>query len=368
MAITINSNFSVGAALPIDDRLVLTKQQMIDINENVMPEVYFAVCSDDGNMYLFNKANEVSAETGKFALFEAGASTQTATMPAASAEMSGSVLQYIGETTDEFTRGYFYSCDYDAETDTYSWSAIDTQVDEVGEGGALEADITPNVTLGGIESGTTLTAGMSVTDILTQLLVKYIGPEAMMTINPSTTLYKLGDSIDNLVITANATKNSEDITAVTFYNGDTVLETVTEGVAEGGSFTHTLAESITSTTTLKVEVTDGTESDTVSATITFINPYYSGVADTNTITDTTGLNEALEKKGNKTISYTASNQYLVFMYPTSYGELTSVLDGNGFENIDSFTQSTLDVSGVSYNVYISNTPITCTNFKYTFKL
>ena len=36
MALAINDGFSVGAGVPIEERLYLTKQQMININENIM--------------------------------------------------------------------------------------------------------------------------------------------------------------------------------------------------------------------------------------------------------------------------------------------------------------------------------------------
>lgn len=66
MSININSGFALGAATPIDDRLVLTKEQMLNIDENVYPSVYLCVCADDGLMYTFNKDNESNDITGKF--------------------------------------------------------------------------------------------------------------------------------------------------------------------------------------------------------------------------------------------------------------------------------------------------------------
>lgn len=75
MAININSNFKVGSPEPLDTRTVLTKAEMISINESAMPSVYYAVCSEDGALYLYNKSNEKTAETGKFRKIE-GANIQ----------------------------------------------------------------------------------------------------------------------------------------------------------------------------------------------------------------------------------------------------------------------------------------------------
>ena len=46
---------------------------------------------------------------------------QYSTMPVASNEYLGKIFQYIGNTTAEFKQGYFYRCEYDTESTTYSW-------------------------------------------------------------------------------------------------------------------------------------------------------------------------------------------------------------------------------------------------------
>ena len=70
MSLATASGFQVGSTEPIDTRLVLTKQQMKSVDENVMPDVYFANCIDDGLIYSFNKNNTVDEETGKFRKIE----------------------------------------------------------------------------------------------------------------------------------------------------------------------------------------------------------------------------------------------------------------------------------------------------------
>lgn len=66
MGININSNFSVGAPVPIDSRLVLGYDDMLSMNDNIMPEVYLTVCRDDGELYMYNKNNTPNTVTGKF--------------------------------------------------------------------------------------------------------------------------------------------------------------------------------------------------------------------------------------------------------------------------------------------------------------
>ena len=66
MAISLGTGFSIGSKDLIYDKFVLTKDEMLNINENTYPDQFFALCSDDDCMYTFNINNPVNAETGKF--------------------------------------------------------------------------------------------------------------------------------------------------------------------------------------------------------------------------------------------------------------------------------------------------------------
>ena len=69
MSIRINSNFEMGAPLPIDTRFNLTYTEMANINDNIMPPVYISMCLDDGYIYIYNKNNAIQEKTGKFIKF-----------------------------------------------------------------------------------------------------------------------------------------------------------------------------------------------------------------------------------------------------------------------------------------------------------
>ena len=66
MAISLGTGFKIGSKDLIYDKFVLTKDEMLNINENTYPDQFFALCSDDDCMYTFNISNPVNAETGKF--------------------------------------------------------------------------------------------------------------------------------------------------------------------------------------------------------------------------------------------------------------------------------------------------------------
>lgn len=52
---------------------------------------------------------------------------------------------------------------------------------------------------------------------------------------------------------------------------------------------------------------------------------------------------------------------LCFAYPASFGLLTSIKDGNGYEVIESYTRQTVDVDGVSYQCYVLTVPVSADN-------
>ena len=91
MPINVNSSFKVQAPAPIDTRLTLTKAQMLTTNDNLMPSVYFALCTDDNAFYLYSKANTVDEYTGKFRyMFDQGG-------PAGGGVSEKRVLELISE-------------------------------------------------------------------------------------------------------------------------------------------------------------------------------------------------------------------------------------------------------------------------------
>lgn len=125
MAITIIDGFLLNASSPLDYRQVLTKQQMLSAEDYGMPDVYFAICKDDGKFYLYNKSNISNSDTGKFVACNMKDSyTKTevddllktinhrvTSFPTPSADEEGKLYQYIGVTDNKYTYGHFYTCE-----------------------------------------------------------------------------------------------------------------------------------------------------------------------------------------------------------------------------------------------------------------
>lgn len=72
MAIKLPQGLNITSSDPVDIRIVLTKEEMVSIVDARMPQVYLAICKDDGKLYLYNKNNDVDKDTGRFRLHSGG--------------------------------------------------------------------------------------------------------------------------------------------------------------------------------------------------------------------------------------------------------------------------------------------------------
>ena len=93
---------------------------------------------------------------------------------------------------------------------------------------------------------------------------------------------------------------------------------------------------------------------------------YYGVIDGSEFIDTNGLTSELRTSKSDTITMSLTNQRIIYMYPKSFGNLTSIKDANNFDYINSYTLSNATVNDVEYNVYILTDPVTINNFKQIF--
>lgn len=69
--INLISGFQLSTRDPVDNRILLSKEEMKTVNDNQMPDKYFAVCKDDGLLYTYDKHKVISEEnlTGKFTVY-----------------------------------------------------------------------------------------------------------------------------------------------------------------------------------------------------------------------------------------------------------------------------------------------------------
>ena len=231
---------------------------------------------------------------------------------------------------------------------------------DTGSLGSTTANVTANVEVGGIMVGDVVEEGTDIQKLVEKLLIKYYPPAVTLTATPANKIVEVGESI-NVELTAAVIKKSLNVASVIFSDGTAAVD-----VAEGGSFSHEIADPITDTTIFSVTVSDGKKEVSSSVKYTFVNPYYTGVVNADAVdVDITTLGKKIEEKGKKKYSYEPRNQYVVFAYPASYGDLTSILDINGFEQLPSFDKTSVTVGTVAYTVYTTATPVS-NDMTYTF--
>ena len=93
---------------------------------------------------------------------------------------------------------------------------------------------------------------------------------------------------------------------------------------------------------------------------------YYGVISSQEVDDISALNSRLSSSKSYTYTTDLTNQRIVYMYPKSFGGLTSIKDANNFDYINSYTQTTSTYNGVEYYIYVLTDPVTITNFKQIF--
>ena len=224
-------------------------------------------------------------------------------------------------------------------------------------------DITSNVTCGGIKPGDKVSAGDNLTDVIERILNEYQSPTITINLNPGKTLYEKGvDSLNTLQITAIVTKKSNSIKSIKYYLDSSELEELTDSIdniANGGTFPFTYNGLINNDVTVKVVANDG-KSDTIKTMdIKFVYPIYTKIG------SNTEVKNIIEKEDFILDNINVTNDSIVFSYPSIYGNITSILDSNGFEYLEGFTKNSITKNGVPYYEYVS--PVaTLSNFKYTF--
>ena len=210
----------------------------------------------------------------------------------------------------DYSKGFYV---YDKTTTTPKWEKI-----SVGGGGSgnLTTDLISNVTVGGVSANTKYTKGTSLETIIKDILVKYFPADLVFSLNPSKTLYKIGEVVNSIDLIAAATKKSNNIENIKYYiDGalvDTKDETTDTGIENGGTYTYTHGTPFSTDTTFKVDVYDGKNTTTKTIKVEFVNPFYCGLASST-------LQEILQKKGAYTYNnITCNNDSIVFKYPCEF--------------------------------------------------
>ena len=236
-----------------------------------------------------------------------------------------------------------------------------------GAAGGDVADFVSNTVVGAIQKNTDL-SGKTSMEILKMALVSYVNPSATVSYSQTNTVLKKGQTFDLTITVSGIVKGTNDVAELILIKDGTVLETIPY-VAGTNSYEFSPITGINADCSFQIKVgdTQGKQYSTTKS-YSFVDPYYIGATDGIPTADTVvTLTELIEAKSNKTKKVTAADQYVVYAYPTSYGSLTSIIDGNGFENLTDYTKISLTINGVAYNCYHTTGKKSMTDFSYTYK-
>lgn len=247
----------------------------------------------------------------------------------------------------------------------------------------LYTNSTPTVQAhGGVAAGTTFDA-MPITDVLNKILYPWVAPTvtAKVVTPANGGTFEKGSTQAVTSISVSVTKKSANITKVEIFDGTTSLGSKsgtnlnTLNTSGSATFTFTVDVSVVANKSFTAKVTDADNKVTTANTgsFSFVYPYYYGViAADATANEATvkALTKLVQAKGTKPVTYTASNQKMVFATPVANGVIKTITDPNGFNVTDTFTQSTVSITGLdgtaqNYYVYVSGAT-TVSAFKETF--
>lgn len=236
-----------------------------------------------------------------------------------------------------------------------------------GSGAALTETIVSNAACGAAPSGTIFPAFTSFTDFAKTVLLKDIAPAISTTFSGAGT-HEEGTVVNGSTITVKITNLPEvtlPINEIKFYAGSELLFTLP--FQEGkNTYTYTYNKTINKNLTLTAELWyNKTQKVLSTGTFTFVYASYYGLTRLDSISDVDATQFALtftkKVKTGKALSWTNINlddQKFCYLYPASMGNLTSIKDGNGFEQLSSYTKTQvtlttpIDNKQVKYNCYL----------------
>lgn len=284
---------------------------------------------------------------------------------------------------------------YDAATET--WRNINVS----GGSSVLSDDLTTAISVGGIDSGVTYEKGTSLETLFRDLLEPTLfptltNPSASITygasqyyevkatvnamqatvalnrggINPAygTSGYRAGQATGYAIQTTGADTEFSSSDANSGVFSVPALKRSTKGtIVVKGTVSYAQGEQPKDSKGKDYQSPLPAGSVNASKTLNFIQAYFYGASNSASVANFDGLTKSVTAKGQKTFNFTTNNQFMVFAYDSSYGNLKSIVDGNGFDVTSGWTKNTLTVDGFTYFVYVANSATTDTNAPFTFK-
>lgn len=209
----------------------------------------------------------------------------------------------------------------------------------------LDDDRYMPMTIGGLPMGN-LFNNISISEVLRGMLYTYLGP--LCTISVDQKYYEVGTyPTPTLTYTITKRTNNTLPTGLTNMIPGVYPQITTPGqtTITGTSSGIVISPIGATSTVFTITVTDGTTTNSQSVSVEGIYPYFYGFSNIDVIDNNTlnSLTKLVEYKSDKIIDISGSGNYY-FVYDSSYGLLTEILDDFGLDYLSSFTYSTRTLS------------------------
>lgn len=140
---------------------------------------------------------------------------------------------------------------------------------------------------------------------------------------------------------------------------------------EGTSANKIASSDVENTVEYTYEATYEKMTKSAKATVKFVYASYFGVVSNDWQPSEENV-KAMEKRIQSSRSMTKTglqfaNSKLCYCYPSSFGTLESIKDGNGYEVLESYTKSEIEISGVKYLCYLLTNAVSADNVTQIYK-
>ena len=100
MAVNFSSGFNITSNEAVDQRIIKTKAEMRSMSPADlarMPDKYFCMCADDGQIYFYDKEGDLKPETGYFTAFDSTVADDIKNSEEVQSALTGNIVKNIGE-------------------------------------------------------------------------------------------------------------------------------------------------------------------------------------------------------------------------------------------------------------------------------
>ena len=174
-------------------------------------------------------------------------------------------------------------------------------------------------------------------------------------------------------LSSNIREYGERINSITFewkLNKQPTSQRLTDslGSLSNDVRSYSVGNTYTTDRTFILTVTDGKMTKEKSITLQFVKPYLYGSFTENQLSSNliANSNKIIDVKNNQTIKLSYIDASVFFAYPSTYGNLEDIKDGNGLSYFDDFILQVMLVNGENYNVYILKEKATVPSISFSF--